>query len=180
MERHAITHVSGAPRGRLFRGMAAACALTVLSACAANPATTASKPRAIRHIALALGQTTVGGTPHAQPMPVYPVALLSLHLPPRTLEARLTVDAQGEVASVQVRSGDGADAMQGLFAEAVRQAALAWTFEPLRVQRWAADAAGDTHAVDDAAQPFMVDYVFSFAWQDGRPRVTALAVGRAP
>lgn len=179
MEPPATTHAPGPPRWR--RRNTAVFAIALLSACAAHPAKTVPgrHAAATRQIALALGETSVGGTPRTQPLPAYPAALLPSQLPPRTLQARLAVDAQGAVVNVQVRGEDGADAAQPLFAEAVRKAVLGWTFEPLRVHRWAADAEGDAHAVDDAARPFMVDCVFSFAWQDGRPTVTALAVGRA-
>ena len=92
MEPPPNTHAPGAPRWR--RRNTAVFAMALLSACAAHPAKTVPgrHAAATRQIALALGETSVGGTPRTQPLPAYPAALLPSKLPPQTLQARLADD----------------------------------------------------------------------------------------
>jgi len=39
---------------------------------------------------------------------------------------------------------------------------LQWSFEPLHIGHWIADADGGSHLVDDEAQPFSLVYAFNF------------------
>jgi TonB family protein len=123
----------------------------------------------LQHYRLALGEVSTGAIPHDHPAPVYPAALLDQRLPPREVEARVIVDEVGRVSDVRIADEAGADPATRLFDEAVRAAAMQWTFEPLRVSQWAADANGNTHEVGHEARPFSTDYVFRFAWKDGKP-----------
>jgi hypothetical protein len=138
----------------------------------ANPA---SKPgRSLtngntQHYQLALGQISTGGMPRNHPVPLYPVALLDARLPPQEVNAHLLVDEQGKVVEVRIAGEMSADAQTRSFDDAVRAAAMQWTFEPLRISQWAADANGNTHDVSSEARPFSLDYVFRFAWKDGKP-----------
>ncbi|TCI09192.1 hypothetical protein EZM97_22115 [Dyella soli] len=130
------------------------------------------------HYPLALGQIFTGGVPRDRPAPVYPPELVAARLPPQSLEALLVVDTQGKVR--EVRIVDENDARQRLFARAVREAVLQWTFEPLRASRWAADVNGTPHDVDSEAQPFRARYVFRFEWTQGGPVVNIAASPAVP
>jgi hypothetical protein len=123
----------------------------------------------MQHYQLALGEISTGAVPHEHPAPVYPPDLLAARLPALELEALLIVDTEGKVSEVRIADDALAGPQRQLFARAVRAAALRWTFEPLRISRWAADAKGNSHEVDGEAHPFSVVYVFRFAWKDGRP-----------
>ncbi|RAO74700.1 hypothetical protein CA260_19785 [Dyella jiangningensis] len=129
----------------------------------------------MRQVTLALGQTSTGATPLEQPVPVYPPSLQVLHMPPQDIEARLVVDAQGKVGEVRVKDEAQADPSHRQFIEAVRAAAMRWTFVPWRTQQWAADANGDAHSVGDHAQPFEVGYLFRFAMNGDAPVVEVRA-----
>ncbi|WP_266151057.1 hypothetical protein [Dyella halodurans] len=129
----------------------------------------------MQHYQLALGEISAGATPLLHPAPVYPPALLAARLPPQEVEALLVVDTEGKVNDVRIADEAQADPQQRLFAQAVRTAAEQWTFEPLRISRWAADANGNPHEVDSEARPFSLHYVFHFAWKDGKPVTDASA-----
>ncbi|WP_233171811.1 hypothetical protein [Dyella sp. ASV21] len=155
----------------------------LLAACASAPSNTASPRPAtevdaahraadrgeVAHYELALGQVSTGAVPREHPAPVYPVALREARLPPQEISARLIVDAQGRVSEVCIDGANPADPLRSPFDAAIRAAALQWTFEPLMVSQWAADANGNTHEVGRQAQPFRFDVVFRFAWKDGKP-----------
>lgn len=130
----------------------------------------------MRHVPLALGQTSTGATPLEQPLPVYPPALRALQKPPQEIEARLVVDAQGKVGEVRVMGEAQADPSHRQFIDAVREAAMRWTFVPWRTRQWAADANGDAHSVGDHAQAFEVGYLFRFAMNGDAPVVEARAM----
>lgn len=123
----------------------------------------------MRHIPLALGQTSTGATPIEQPLPIYPASLRTLQLPPQDIAVRLRVDAQGRVGEVRVADEATADVPHRLFIAAVRKAAMRWTFVPWRTWQWAADADGDAHSVADHARPFEVGYLFRFAMDGDVP-----------
>lgn len=175
----------------LCRGWPMGLAAAMLAACACVPAagphaTTESDTsyRAVAkgdltHYELALGEVSTGAVPAEHPAPAYPPSLLGQRLPPQEVEARLVVDEQGRVSEVRIEDEAQADARTRLFDEAVRATAMQWTFEPLRISQWAADADGNTHEVGSQTRPFSLDYVFRFAWRDGRPVADASASGRA-
>ena len=165
---------------------ALAAAVTVLAGCATAIAPARPSPQGdtsyravakdgMQHYQLAMGQISTGAVPSAHSAPVYPPSLLSSGLPPVEVEALLIVSAEGKVDEVRIADEAQADAQGRLFADAVRKAALQWTFEPLLFTRWAADANGNEHKVDSEARPFSAAYVFRFAWKDGKPVTDANA-----
>lgn len=159
----------------LIMGLAA-----VLAACASTPSSSPEGDTSYRsvskdgmqHYQLALGEVSTGAVPRDHPAPIYPSGLLAARLPPQEVEALLIVDTKGRVSEVRMADEAQADPQSRLFMAAVRTAAMQWTFEPLRVAQWASDANGDTHEVGSEVRPFSLDYVFRFAWRDGKP-VTA-------
>ena len=175
----------------ICRGWPVGVAAAMLAACATTPtagphATTegdtsyrADAKGDLKHYELALGEVSTGAVPAEHPAPAYPPSLLDQRLPPLEVAARLVVDGQGKVSEVRIEGEAQADARTRLFDEAVRAAAMQWTFEPLRISQWAADADGNTHEVGSQRRPFSLDYVFRFAWRDGRPVADASASGRA-
>jgi hypothetical protein len=165
-----------------FRCLSMAGLGMVLAGCATAPSGRPSKPvtegdtsyRAVakddmQHYQLALGEISTGAVPWDHPAPTYPAALLNERLPPQEIEAQLIVNEEGKVAEVRMADEAQANAQTRLFEEAVRAAAMQWTFEPLRVSQWASDANGNTHEVSSSKRPFSLDYVFRFAWKDGKP-----------
>ncbi len=165
-----------------YLGGALTSAALLLAGCASSPsakpepflpiAETSYQARAkdgMQHYQLALGEISTGAVAKHQPAPAYPPELLAARLPPQEIEALLIVGSGGKVSEVRIADEAQADPQQRLFALAVRTAAEQWTFEPLHISRWAADANGNSHEVDGEARPFSVHYVFHFAWKDGRP-----------
>jgi len=159
-----------------------------LAGCASTPTTGPAKPTTegdtsyhavakgdLQHYQLALGQVASGATPLEHPAPVYPPSLLDRRLPPQEVQARLIVDEAGKVIEVRIADEAQASPETRLFDAAVRDAALQWVFAPLHVSQWAADANGDTHEVGSEERPFSMDYVFRFAWKDGKPVTDASA-----
>ena len=124
---------------------------------------------------LALGEVSSGGTPFRRVAPAYPPNLLASCPPPQEVPARLIVGANGTVGEVRVTGEAQADASRRAFIAAVRVAALQWQFNPLQVNRWAADADGNSHVVDSETRPFSLAYVFRFACHAGKPAVSAAA-----
>jgi hypothetical protein len=154
----------------------------VLAGCASVQQTVPAKPATeadtsyrsvakddLQHYQLALGQVSTGAVPSSHPAPDYPAGLLDQRLPPQEVEARLIVDEQGKVSEVRIADEERADAQTRLFDNAVRAAAMQWAFEPLRISQWAADANGNSHEVSSEKRAFSLDYVFRFAWKDGKP-----------
>lgn len=129
----------------------------------------------MQHYQLAMGQISTGAIPWDHPSPIYPVALLDQRLPPQEVEAQLIVDEAGKVSEVRIDNEAQADERSKLFDAAVRAAAMQWTFEPLRISQWAADANGNSHEVSSEKRAFSLDYVFRFAWKDGKPVADASA-----
>jgi hypothetical protein len=164
---------------------------TALAACASTSSTAPSRPTTegtasyrsvakddLEHYKLALGQVASGAIPHDQPPPIYPAALLDQRLPPHDVAARVIVDEAGKAVEVRIDGEAQADPATRLFDQAVRTAAMQWTYEPLHVSQWAADADGNSHEVSREERPFSMDYVFHFAWKDGKPAVDASASTR--
>jgi len=167
------------------RFLAIVAGLAGLAGCAAGPAPIPPPPpagdaswRAVeaadtRHYELAMGEVSSGAVPATRVAPVYPASLLASCPPPREVTARLIVDDQGKVAEVRVAQESLADAELRLFIDAVRTAARQWDFQPLTISRWAADAEGESHVVDQSAKPFSQDYVFRFECHGGEAAVTS-------
>ncbi len=122
---------------------------------------------------LALGEVSSGATPFKRVKPVYPPSLLARCPPPQEVPALLVVDEQGKVDEVRVTDEAQADADRRAFIAAVRTAALQWQFNPLTIDRWAADADGNSHVVDSETKPFSLDYVFRFECHAGKGMVSS-------
>lgn len=123
----------------------------------------------LAHYQLALGQIATGATLEAHAPPSYPPSMLASC--PRLIElpARVIVDTGGHVSEVRLPAATD----QQPFADAVQQAVRGWRYTPLTITRWAADADGTSHPVDSQAQPFNLDYVFTFRCEHGRATVSA-------
>jgi hypothetical protein len=156
--------------------------LAALAGCAGTrygaPSTSASAsyrrvPDAgIARYTLALGQVSSGAALLGQVMPDYPPALLAACPPLVEVRAQLIVDEEGRVREVRVADEAQADPVRRLYIAATRKAALQWTFQPLHIERWAADAQGNSHRVDDEVRPFSLVYVFAFQCVQGRGSVS--------
>jgi hypothetical protein len=125
-----------------------------------------------KHYQLAMGEVASGATIAQRVAPVYPPDLLGMCPPPQDVQAKLIVDTAGHVGEVRVDNEAQATTDRHRFIEAVRGAARQWTFQPLQVNHWAADADGNSHVVDSATRPFSLDYVFHFACHAGQAEVS--------
>ncbi len=123
------------------------------------------------HYQLAMGEVSSGATPFKRVAPVYPPALLATCPPVQEVPALLIVDGRGRVGEVRVANEAQASADYRAFAAAVRSAAMQWAFNPLTINRWAADAEGNSHVVDSETKPFSLDYVFRFECHAGQATV---------
>jgi len=160
----------------LFGLLAAAAVTALLAACVGAPTGTNGHPStSMQHYPLALGEITTGGMPRDHAAPPYPPGLLDARLPPQAVRATLLVDTAGKVSEVRIEGEGQANPQQRQFDDAVRGAVMHWSFEPLRASQWAADASGNAHDVGSQARPFSLDYVFRFAWRDGKPVTEASA-----
>lgn len=121
---------------------------------------------------LAMGEVSSGGTPFHRVTPAYPVDQLTSCPPPQEVPALLIVDTTGKVVEVRVEGEATSDTRDRAFAAAVRAATLQWRFNPLQIDRWAADADGNSHVVDSQNEPFSLAYVFRFQCTAGRAAVT--------
>lgn len=122
---------------------------------------------------LAMGEVSSGGTPFQRVTPIYPIDQLATCQPAQEVPAQLIVDAKGMVGEVRVADEDSAGLNYRAFIAAVRAAALQWQFNPLTINRWAADADGNSHVVDSDTKPFSLDYVFRFECHAGKSTVSA-------
>ncbi len=130
-------------------------------------------PAGTRRYQLALGEVSSGGTPFQRVTPMYPPSLLAGCPPSQEVPALLIVDGAGKVGEVRVAGEVQADADRRAFIAAVRVAVLQWRFNPLTINRWAADADGNSHLVDSGTQPFSLAYVFRFECHAGKATVSA-------
>lgn len=126
-----------------------------------------------------LGETSSGGEPLSRVMPLYPAAMRSACPALEEIDVAVYVDSDGKVSDVLGVVIDMALPPWDTFFAAVRPAVLQWRFEPLLVAHWAADAAGNAHAVDGKAYRFTREYSFRFACHDGRTSVSGETLGRA-
>ena len=113
------------------------------------------------------------------PLPTYPGALLSRHLPPVSIQVRVIVDELGNVADIIPTEQPDPD--NSAFLENVNSTVKNWKFTQLikivpgpevTVLR---DAFGSetTYSGHATALPFHQDYRFVFSQSDGRANVTA-------
>jgi hypothetical protein len=121
------------------------------------------------HYKLALGQVAMGATLEQHAAPAYPASMLSTCPALVELPARVIVDTQGGVEEVRMTALPSRQP----FADAVRRAVGSWSYTPLTITRWAADAEGTSHPVDSEARPFSLDYVFTFRCAQGHTSVSA-------
>lgn len=136
-------------------------------------------PEGTARYQLAMGEVSSGAAPDRRVEPVYPAALLARCPAPVEVRALLVVNAAGRVDDVRVDGEAGADADRRPYIDAVKAAASQWTFLPLKVERWAADANGDSHVVDSETRPFSLAYDFRFECRAGTAHVTAGAAASA-
>lgn len=130
------------------------------------------EPEGTKHYQLAMGSVSSGATAADRVTPVYPPGELVSCPPPFEVEALLIVDKAGKVSEVRVANEAQADTHRREFINAVRTAALQWDFLPLKVDRWAADADGNSHVVDSETLPFSQTYVFRFECHAGKAVVS--------
>jgi hypothetical protein len=171
-----------------IRAAALGCAASLLVGCAATRPDSAAAPaqgdttwhavvpEGTRRYELALGEVSSGAALAHRVAPVYPPALLAACPPRVEVRALLVVDAAGKVDEVRFDEAriaeDGAAAGRRPYIEAVQAAAKQWIFVPLQVERWAADASGESHVVDRQARPFSLAYDFHFECHGGAAAVT--------
>lgn len=166
--------------------------LSILAGCATTPHAASSMPSPTgeaswRPVAapgmvryrLAMGQVSSGATPIRRVTPIYPARQLAACPPPQDVQVSLIVDQAGKVSEVRVPDEAQAGASRRPFIAAARAAALQWRFNPLQVSRWAADAEGNSHVVDEETKPFSRGYAFRFECRAGRPSVSTEASGAA-
>ena len=132
-------------------------------------------PEGTARYQLAMGEVSSGAAPDHRVNPVYPPSLLMRCPPPVEVRALLIVNAAGKVDDVRVEEPD--DAGRRPYIDAVKIAAMEWSFLPLKVERWAADANGESHVVDSETRPFSLAYDFRFECHAGAAHVTT---GDAP
>jgi len=162
--------------------------LLILAGCAAEPVLPPLPPSATGEASwravvppgttryqLALGEVSSGGTPFQRLTPAYPPNLLAICPPPQDVPVLLVVDGKGMVSEVRVAGEAQADAGRRAFIAAVRVAASQWQFNPLQINRWAADADGNSHVVDSETRPFSLAYVFRFECHAGKSTVSSAA-----
>lgn len=124
-----------------------------------------------RRYRLGAGQSAFGASPVRLQNPVYPQALLALHLAPVTLVVKLVIGDDGRVLRVQpdptaqLRRIDHADAFMAAIEACTRQ----WRFAPLIITtmreehgRWVGHP---------EAKPFSLVYAFGFELRGDRPHV---------
>lgn len=152
--------------------------LLCLAACVAAPVRApAAKGVAMVSVPLPLGETYSGGEPLSRVAPVYPPTMVQTCPAQQDIDAVVYVNADGTVSDVIEAVIDMVVPPQETFFAAVRPALMQWRFEPLRVENWAADAAGNAHAVDGGARRFARRYSFRFSCHDGKTSVSGKAGG---
>ena len=116
----------------------------------------------------------------SNPNPDYPASLLSLHLPPRVVSARVTFDEQGRAIEVTPSAiGETThDQYTQAFWGAVSEALLRWHCSPPRIRKWrdGPDADGDgkpDYRILAAQRVFKTffDVAFTFDVVNGQPVV---------
>ena len=167
-----ISHIACATLAALLAGCA-----HVSSPSPPSPSGSASwhavVPEGTARYQLAMGEVSSGAAPDKRVEPVYPPSSLARCPPPVNVRALLIVDANGRVADVRVGDPDGASADRRPYIDAVKAAAKQWSFVPLKIDRWAADANGESHVVDTEVRPFSLAYDFRFECHAGAAHVTS-------
>jgi hypothetical protein len=129
-------------------------------------------PSGIKRYELPMGSVASGAAAVERVAPIYPPDQLAACPPPQDVDALLIVDERGKVGEVRVADELQADARRRQFIAAVRTAALKWSFQPLQIDHWAADANGNSHVVDTQTWPFSLNYAFRFACHAGKAAVS--------
>ncbi len=127
------------------------------------------------HYTLAMGDVATGANVLPAAPPIYPADQLAACPPPVEVEALVIVGGDGKVGEVRVADESRAAANRRSFIAAVRAAVIQWTFAPLKIDHWAADAEGNSHVVDSETKPFSLGYVFRFACHAGKGQVSSNA-----
>jgi hypothetical protein len=113
------------------------------------------------------------------PLPAYPVDLLSKRLPPVAVQVRVIVDSMGNVSSVVALERSDPD--QAQFFESIRSTVKFWKFTQLvkivpgpgSTTLTDVNSSETTYAGSATALPFHQDYRFVFSQTQGKANVTA-------
>lgn len=137
----------------------------------------------MKRYALVPGMSSTTPVPVDRTAPIYPAAMIPLHLPVVTVHAKVVVDETGKAAEIQITHVPAGAPYPSAFDDAVAKSMLDWRYTPLRFSRWQDeyDAQGNSvgsHQVVVAAKPFSLDYAFNFLLRDGKPVVGAQAIQR--
>jgi len=108
--------------------------------------------------------------------PDYPADMIALHLSHVDVRVKVIVDEKGAVNEARFPA-DAAD-HPAAFDDAVRGAVMKWHYTPFVIRTWedVKDAEGnvtDSRIASQQAQPFSLDYDFSFDLRDGKPVVAS-------
>ena len=108
--------------------------------------------------------------------PEYPTDMIPLHLQHVDVRVKVIVDENGAVS--EARFPPDAAGHPAAFDDAVRGAVLRWHYTPFVIRTWedVEDAEGnvvDSRIASEQAQPFSLDYDFSFDLRDGKPVVAS-------
>jgi TonB family protein len=108
--------------------------------------------------------------------PDYPADMVALHLQHVDVRVKVIVNEKGTVTDARF-SNEPAE-HPAAFDDAVRGAVLKWHYTPFVIRTWEdiKDAEGnvtDSRMASQAAQPFSLDYDFSFDLRDGKPVVAS-------
>ena len=134
---------------------------------------TVSDPDA-KHYELAAEQSYAIPTPVTHVPPAYPAEMIPMGIEHVDVRVKVIVDEKGVVNEARL-DGQTADHPPA-FDDAVRSAVLTWRYTPFTIRTWkdVEDAEGnvvDAVITQEIAEPFSLDYVFSFDLHDGRPVV---------
>ena len=139
-------------------------------------------PSAPRY-AEAEGESTSIPQPVDNPPPIYPDAMIPLHLAVVTVKAKVIVNTEGAVDEVRIAPAEDPVSRPAEFDAAVRDAVTKWHYMPLTFTRWeeVKDAQGnvvDSRAASIEKKPFSLDYEFSFELRDGKPAVDGRSLAK--
>lgn len=159
-------------------GLAAWFAISVVAGCQSQPITATTTSTKVGYKAIspenAARYTLAPGESATQPSlllrrdPDYPTELLAATTTSIEVMARLVVAAHGHVSDVLIQPDLGKNFSRNPFNEAVRKAALQWTFMPLSMTRWV-ERPGISRTLETTKEPCSLWYLFRFEIVAGRP-----------
>jgi hypothetical protein len=127
-----------------------------------------SRPDEARY-PLQSGQTSNAPAATRWSDPVYPPALVALHLPTQVLLVKLVIDTEGRVTRVlpEAESPDAHGPHTAAFLDAIQTAVQDWRFDPLRIVTWKGSGA-DRTLISTRTLPYSLEYRFTFSIVDGK------------